>query len=110
MLSIIKPLLTEKSAAKMSEGLYVLQVTDSATKTTIAQDVASLYKVEVVSVRVVTIPPRAVRFRGRKGTQGAFKKAYVQLKKGQELPGFEVKKEDDKKAKKTKTEETKEKN
>lgn len=107
MLSIIKPLLTEKSAAKMSEGLYVLQITDGATKTSVAQDLASMYKVEAIGVRIVNVPSRQVRFRGRKGTQGAFKKAYVQLKKGQELPGFEVKKEDDKKAKKSKAEETK---
>lgn len=107
MLTIIKPLLTEKSAAKMGEGLYVLRVTDSATKTTIVQDLASMYNVEAISVRVVNMPARQIRFRGRKGTQGAFKKAYVQLKKGQELPGFEVKKEEEKKPKKTKkTEET----
>lgn len=107
MLSIIKPLLTEKSAAKMSDGLYVLQVASSATKTMIAQDLAALYKVEAISVRIVNVLARRVRFRGVRGTQGAFKKAYVQLKKGQELPGFEVKKEDDKKAKKAETKETK---
>ncbi len=106
MLSIIKPLLTEKSAAKMSESLYVMHVTDAATKTTIAQDLATMYKVEATSVRIVNVPARQVRFRGRKGTQGSFKKAYVQLKKGQELPGFEVKKEEEKKSKKAKTEET----
>jgi len=107
MLSIIKPLLTEKSAAKMSDGLYVLAVTSDATKTTIAQDLVAMYKVEPISVRVVNVPARKVRFRGVRGTQGGFKKAYVQLKKGQELPGFEVKKEDSKKDKKAKTEEAK---
>lgn len=108
MLSIIKPLLTEKSAAKMTDGLYVLEVTSGASKTSIAQDLAALYKVEAVSVRIINTPDRKVRFRGVRGTQGSIKKAYVQLKKGQELPGFEVKKEDDKKAKKAaKTEETK---
>ncbi len=107
MLSIIKPILTEKSAAKMSDSLYVLQVAANASKTAIAQDLASLYKVEAVSVRIVNVPARRVRFRGVRGSQGSFKKAYVQLKKGQELPGFEVKKEDDKKAKKSETKETK---
>ncbi len=107
MFSVIKPLLTEKSAAKMSDGLYVLQVAEDATKTSVAQDVATMYKVDAVSVRIVNTPDRRVRFRGRKGVQGGFKKAYVQLKKGQELPGFEVKKEketgkDKKAAKETK--------
>ncbi len=106
MFSIIKPLLTEKSAAKMSEGLYVMHVADQSSKTSIAQDLAKMYKVEVTSVRIVNVPARQVRFRGRKGTQGALKKAYIQLKKGQTLPGFEVKKEDDKKVK-AKNEETK---
>jgi large subunit ribosomal protein L23 len=100
MLSIIKPILTEKSAAKMGDSLYVLRVMDEATKTMIVKDLASLYKVEATSVRIVNMPARKVRFRGVRGTQGGFKKAYVQLKKGQELPGFEVKKDDDKKAKK----------
>lgn len=100
MFSILKPLLTEKSAAKMSEGLYVLHIASGASKTMIAQDLKAMYKVDATSVRIVNIPARQVRFRGRKGTQGAFRKAYVQLKPGQTLPGFEIKKEGDKKAKK----------
>jgi len=104
MYSILKPVLTEKSAAKMSDGLYVLAIADNATKNSILQDLMKMYKVEAVSVRIVNLPAKRVRFRGRKGTQSRIRKAYVQLKKGQQLPGFEIKKEDEKKTKKTEEE------
>lgn len=98
MSTILKPFLTEKSAAKMSDGLYGLIISQSSTKNSIAADLTRLYGVEVISVRIVNLPAKKVRFRSRKGTQSPIRKAYVQLKKGQQLPGFEVKK-DDKKAK-----------
>ncbi|QQG50139.1 MAG: 50S ribosomal protein L23 [Candidatus Berkelbacteria bacterium] len=94
MYSVIKPLLTEKSAAKMSEGLYVMTITEGATKTSVAQDLKKLFNVEVTGVRIINLPAKKVRFKARKGTQSAIRKAYIQLKKGQQLPGFEVKKED----------------
>lgn len=101
MYSVIKPLLTEKSAAKMSDGLYVLTVTQKATKTSIKQDIKQLFNVEAIGVRIVNLPAKKVRFKARKGTQSPIRKAYVQLKKGQQLPGFEVKKEDKKTNKET---------
>lgn len=102
MFGVLKPILTEKSAKGMSEGLYVLAIADDATKNSVAQDLKRLYGVDVTSVRIVNLPPRQVTFRRHKGMQSKRRKAYIQLKKGQQLPGFEVKK--DEKGKKEKGE------
>jgi ribosomal protein L23 len=99
MFSVLKPVLSEKSAHSMSSGLFVMTVERGATKTSIAQDIKRLYNVEAISVRIVNLPAKPVRFKGRKGVQSVRRKAYIQLKKGQQLPGFEVKKENENKDK-----------
>jgi len=90
---IISPLLTEKSAAQMDTGLYVLRVMSSATKTEISSEIKRHFDLDVVSVRIVNLPSKIVTFKRRKGVRGEVKKAYIQLKKGQKLPGFELPKQ-----------------
>ncbi len=106
MYTVISPILTEKSAQGMDSSLYVLSITDYATKNSIRDDLKKLFNVEVTGVRIVNLPAKQTKFRGVKGKRNARRKAYVQLKTGQHLPGFEVKKETEKedKAKKTKEE------
>lgn len=98
MKSIISPLLTEKSAADVSKGLYVFYVTKEANKTTIAQELTALYDVKPLSVRIVNLPSKNVTFRRVKGVQGVRRKAYVQLDAKVTIPGFEILKESKEKA------------
>jgi len=95
MSTIITPLLTEKAALKMDSGLYVFAVTDRANKKTIAAELKKDHGIDAVSVRVVNLPAKMVKFRKITGTQPIRRKAYVQLKKGQKLPGFELPKQKD---------------
>lgn len=107
MKSIISPLLTEKSAADISKGLYVFYVTKESNKTTIAQELKVLYDVTPTSVRIVNLPAKNVTFKRVKGVQGVRRKAYVQLPAKTTIPGFEVLKENKDKTEKEAKKESK---
>jgi len=96
---MIAPVMSEKSAANLDKGLYVFAVSDQATKSSIVDEVKKLYEVAVVSVRIVNLPAKKVNFRRRPGQRSARRRAYIQLAKGQVIPGFELPKTDEKKGK-----------
>jgi large subunit ribosomal protein L23 len=106
---ITRPILSEKSAQKMDKGLYVLSVSPRATKTEIKDQLKKLFKVEAVSVRIVNLPAKKVNFRRRPGQEVSRRRAYVQLKEKQVLPGFELPKEKSKKSASQSTAKTEEK-
>jgi large subunit ribosomal protein L23 len=99
------PILTEKSALNMEKGLYVFAVLPAATKTSVAQEIKKLYNVDVTGVRIVNLPAKKVKFKRKPGVRSARRKAYIQLKEKQHIPGFELPKEKDSKKDK-KAEET----
>ena len=70
-----------------SVSVYTFDVAPSATKKSIATAVKTLYKVTPVKVAVVTIHPRRVKMRRKRGygMVAGGKKAYVYLKKGEEI-------------------------
>ena len=97
-MSLIKtPILTEKAALGMDRGLYVLTVSGRATKKTIKSEFKRTFGLDVISVRIVNLPAKLIKFKRVSGTQPVRRKAYVQLKSGQKLPGFELPKEKGKK-------------
>ena len=104
---ISSPILTEKAALGMDRGLYVMTIDRSATKNSITTEMKKQFDLDVVSVRIVNLPAKRVKFKRLPGVQTARRKAYVQLKKGQKLPGFELPKQKEDKASK---EQVKEKN
>lgn len=79
---IIGPHVTEKAAYAAEKNTYVFDVTDTANKIEIKKAIKAAYKVTPIKIAIVVSKPRAVVFRGRKGTQSGSKKAYVYLKKG----------------------------
>ncbi len=86
MTTILKnPRITEKAASLSAQNAYTFDVPKNATKNEIIKAVKAQYKVTPTAVRTVTIPTKRVMPRTRKGkigTAGGGKKAYVQLKKG----------------------------
>ena len=90
---ISSPILTEKAALGMDRGLYVMTIDRSATKNSITTEMKKQFDLDVVSVRIVNLPAKKVKFKRLPGVQTARRKAYVQLKKGQKLPGFELPKQ-----------------
>jgi large subunit ribosomal protein L23 len=82
---LLKPHVSEKAAVLADAGIYVFDVPVSANKVEIGKAVEAIYKVKVEKVRTqrgIGKPVSRGRIRGRRN---AWKKALVQLKKGQTI-------------------------
>ena len=86
---IIEPVISEKSYALMSEGKYTFRIHDRARKPQIAQAVEEIFDVEVVAVRVARVRPKPKRRGLDAGRTRGWKKAVVQLSRGQTIELFE---------------------
>lgn len=115
---VLLPRLSEKTYALSEKGLYVFTVDPSLNKHEIAEAVEATYNVTVETVRTITAKGKTKRlYRNRKyetGTRATTKKAYVQLKDGEQIPVFasvtdEVKVDNDPKVDKKSKKEKKEK-
>jgi large subunit ribosomal protein L23 len=88
---IIAPIITEKSMKGAEVGRYSFLVACSASKTAIKQAVINMFKVNVVNIRTSIIKGRQKRVGTRRieVTESQWKKAIVQLKKGEKIGIFE---------------------
>ena len=89
---VFQPLITEKSMSQAQGGWYSFKVHVDADKNSIARDIGLLYNVEVIVVRTMKRTGKMHRS-GKKmilSQKSHWKKAVVQLKKGQRIPIFEV--------------------
>ena len=86
---IIKPLITEKSVAKMSEGKYAFKVRLDANKTQIKQAIEEIFGVTVVRVNTMRMRGKLRRQGKYIGRRSDWKKAIVQLKEGDSIKVFE---------------------
>jgi large subunit ribosomal protein L23 len=83
---IIRPRVTEKSHTLAEDSnVYVFNVRQGATKGMVKEAVKELYKISPVKVSIMPIPKKSRFVRGRKGTSGGGRKAYVYVKKGEKL-------------------------
>jgi large subunit ribosomal protein L23 len=84
---LLRPRITEKAANMTTGNVYTFDVAKSATKKQVADAVKAMYKVTPVKVNVVNIRAKRVRMRRKRGfgTTASGRKAYVYLKKGQEI-------------------------
>ena len=80
-----KPHVSEKSTDLSGEGFYTFQVDKSAGKREIKEEVERKYKVTVMSVRTINIPPKRRRMGRTEGVKKGYRKAIVKLKKGQNI-------------------------
>jgi large subunit ribosomal protein L23 len=82
---LVKPHVSEKAAHLAGKGIYVFDVPLATNKIEIRKAVEALYKVEVTSVRTQRGIGKRVS-RGRiAGSRNDWKKALVELKKGQTI-------------------------
>ncbi len=96
MIILRRPIITEKSMKLAQTGLYTFEVDKAATKPLIAKKVAEKFNVKVLKVKVINVKGREKSQRAvRKSylTSG-FKKALVQVGKGQTIAIFEAPKEE----------------
>ena len=80
--------ITEKAANLAEMNAYTFNVATNATKNEIKKAIKAMYKVTPLSVRTVNTPKKAVMPRGRRGkigSTGGGRKAYVYLKKGDKI-------------------------
>lgn len=89
---IKKPLLSEKSYAKISEKVYTFVVDKNATKIDVKNAVQEIFKVEVDSVNIMNVKGHEKSQNTKKGrTVGKtsdYKKAIVTLKKSSKPIAF----------------------
>lgn len=86
---LIRPLVTERSTALMEQGKYVFEVAKSANKIQIADAVAELFKVKVLSVNTANVMGKVKRVGRNIGRRRSYKKAIVTLAPGETIQFFE---------------------
>lgn len=96
MIILKKPIITEKSMKLAQNGLYTFEVDKDATKPEVAKMVAEKFNVKVLKVKMINIKGKVKsQRRVRKLYQlPGYKKAIVQVKKGEKIALFETPKEE----------------
>jgi large subunit ribosomal protein L23 len=80
------PIISEKSTNVGDQSnQYVFKVKKSATKLEVKKAVELMFKVEVVSVRVLNVKGKIKRFGRSLGKRSDWKKAYVKLHSGHSI-------------------------
>lgn len=89
---VVRPVITEKSLTDAKNGKFTFVVAKNATKTDVKKAVAEQFKVKVVGVATVTVKGKTMRVGKKRAekTLAPFKKAVVELEKGQKIDVFEV--------------------
>jgi len=83
---LISAQITEKAALLAKENQFVFKVGNKANKPEIKKAVEQTFGVNVEHVRIVRIPGKRKRVKGKlKGIKGGYKKAIVKLTKGQTI-------------------------
>lgn len=96
MIVLKRPIITEKSMKLAQSGLYAFEVDKNATKPQVAKAVSEKFNVKVLKVRVINVKGKSKQQkRVRKVYKlSGFKKALVQVKKGEKIAIFETPKEE----------------
>ncbi len=79
------PHVSEKSARLQEANQYAFEVARGATRAEIKAAVEQMFDVKVDSVSVLNVKGKLKSFKGRGGTRGAWRKAYVRLGEGQTI-------------------------
>ncbi len=96
MIIIKRPIITEKSMKLAQSNFYTFEVDKKATKIQIAKKIAEKFAVKVISVKTINVKGYSKsQKKVRKVYKSAgFKKAMVQVAKGQKIAMFETPKEE----------------
>lgn len=92
MITLVRPLLTEKTLTLAGFGWYTFKVKKSARKESVRGEIESAYKVKVIEARTISLHGKARRF-GKKQSPKMmqdWKKIMVKLTKGQKIDAFDV--------------------
>jgi len=78
------PWFSEKALIVTEKGIYTFDVSERATKASIASAIKEIYKVEPRKIRIVNLPgkPKTMRTKRGVGHRASRRKAYVYLNAG----------------------------
>lgn len=82
---VVRPVLTEKSSARLAHGEYTFQVHTEASKPEIKRAIETLFGVHVTSVRTMIQASRAKSMGRSTGRVPRWKKAIVRLADGEHI-------------------------
>ncbi|MCX6779571.1 MAG: 50S ribosomal protein L23 [Candidatus Magasanikbacteria bacterium] len=82
---LVRPVVTEKSAVKQSENKYTFIVVNGANKGAVRQAVFEVYGVKPLSVNMINVQGKPIRFGNHSGKRSDYKKAVVTLPKGKTI-------------------------
>lgn len=85
ILPFLKPRITEKSSLLAEASVYVFEIERSIGKKQVARAFEATYNVTPEKIRIVNLPKKHIIARGKRGTRGGAKKAYVYLTKGTKI-------------------------
>jgi large subunit ribosomal protein L23 len=86
---LIAPVVSEKSYGQIAQNRYTFKVHQDAHKTQVRQAVEELFDVKVLNVAIIKVQAKPKRRGSTKGIRPGWKKAVVQLKKGDSIEIFE---------------------
>jgi large subunit ribosomal protein L23 len=86
---LIRPVISEKSYEQITQNQYTFRVHKDAHKTQVRQAVEQLFDVKVERVNIIKVQPKPKRRGTFKGVKPGWKKAVVQLRKGDSIEIFE---------------------
>ena len=94
-MTIIKPVITEKSMLLASRGLFTFQVEIGATKSQVRQVVETMFKVKVIGINILRrhVPSVPTGTKRLTGNPSKIKFATLRLVKGQTIDLFDQKNE-----------------
>ena len=86
---LLAPVVSEKSYELIENGKYSFRVHPDAHKTQVRQAVEELFNVHVEGVNILQVRPKPKRRGMVRGRRPGWKKAVVQLRKGESIEIFE---------------------
>ncbi len=86
---LLKPIITEKGTYLNSQNKYIFEVAPLANKIIIKKAIWHLYGVKPLSVNIIKLPGKKIRYGRIQGRTKAKKKAIVTLKKGETIKVYE---------------------
>jgi large subunit ribosomal protein L23 len=90
MITLIRPIITEKTLRLATTRQYTFEVDRRANAIQIARAIEAEYHVSVAGVRIVNVRSEVKRSRRGLGHTRSWKKAMVTLTKGGKISGFEI--------------------
>ena len=86
---LLAPVVSEKSYSLIEDSKYSFKIHPDAHKTQVRQAVEALFDVKVERVNIIKVQPKPKRRGLSRGTKPGWKKAVVQLRKGDSIEIFE---------------------